>query len=717
MKANPPCQYPASRARGALLFSLSTSLALLLAFSLPLPLLAWNPGTSSPTAVQGFVVDPASRMDVLSFYHCIHTASENYPATMAWTGNVATGVPGTTSATFKDDVQRRINFFRALAELPADITFDATKSTKDQQAALMFSANNSISHTPPANWTWYTADGAQAAGSSNIAIGTYGPGSVNAYITDDGSNNIVVGHRRWLLYSRASIMGTGDIPPNGSYNSTNAIWVIGDFKAAPTPQFVAWPNKGFVPLPLVPARWSLSYPGANFGAATVTMTIGGNAAATTVISRTDNGYGDNTIVWTPTGLPATIAADVVCNVTVANISGAGVPTSVSYAVTLFDPNVLGSTVAITGSATPPTSGAVYTFNPISQADAYQLRVSAGSTAAWIEGAEDSPTPQITQNTTGSYTLRQTALKRTGTKAFQLAFPDFTDQSFEVTREILPTASSQLQWYDRGRFASTTTTLQAEVSADNGATWTSIFSRPGVGLSSALFDANWVSRSVSLAAYAGQLVKVRFALRQNGGSITIGTTSNYGFFIDDITTTNATELVNTTTTTLASSASSFTLNAATAGASLVTGATYYLRVRPQVGLKWFGDGPLKTVVAQAPSGYSGWVSTQYPAVTGGVNGDHDLDGIKNGAEYAMGLNPTVVNASSVLPQPTNSASAMTLTYTAPSGLTGVTYGAQSSTDMVNWTDLTDTGTGNTHTFTVSTVGESRMFIRHRIIVTP
>ncbi|MEO7318157.1 MAG: hypothetical protein ABIZ56_04120 [Chthoniobacteraceae bacterium] len=690
--------------------------ALSLAICAP-TILAWTPGTGSPTAVQGFVVDPTNRTDVLSFYNCIYNASENYAANIAWTGSVTGCIPGTTSAAFKDDVRRRINFYRALSALPADITFDAVKSAKDQEAALMMSANNSLSHTPPNTWTCYTANGAQAAGASNIALGTYGPLSVDAFMRDSGGGNQIVGHRRWFHYSRASIMGTGDTPGETGFSRANCIWVIGDFKPAPAPQFVAWPNRGFVPFPLMPARWSLSYPGANFGAATVTMTVGGSAVSTAIISNVDTGIGDNTIVWEPAGLPANLVADTVCNVTVANISGAGVPATYSYSVTLFDPNVLGSTVTIAGSATPPTSGANYTFNSIAQSDGYELRVSTGSAATWVEGAEDAPVPQIAPHTTGSYALRQTAVKRTGAKAFQLAFPDFTDQSFDVTRDIVPSATSQLQWYDRGRFATTTTTLSAEVSTDSGATWTSVFSRPGVGLSSALWDAAFISRSVSLAAYAGQIVRVRFVLKQNGASIVVSTSANDGFFIDDITITNATELVGTTLTTLGGAATSFTLNAATAGAPLVAGTSYFLRMRPNVGCRWFGDGALKTVIAQTPSGYAGWVATQYPAANEGPLGDHEKDGILNGFEYAFGLNPLVPNAASAIPQPSRVGNTVTIGYTQSASLTDVTFGAQWSNDLVGWNTITDTGSGLTHTFTLNVSGMNKVFFRHRIVIAP
>jgi hypothetical protein len=677
---------------------------------------AWTPGTGSPTAAAGFVVDPTNRTDVLAFYQTIYTASENYAATMAWTGSVAGGVAGTTSAAFKEDVRRRINFYRALSGLPADIIFDATKSAKDQEAALMFSRNGKLSHQPPTNWIYYTQNAYDAADASNIALGTYGPGSVDAYMRDDGSNNIIVGHRRWLHYSSAKVMATGDVPGEGSYNRANAIWVIGDFKAAPAPKFVAWPNRGYVPFSLVPARWSLSYPDANFESATVTMTQGATNIPTTVISRTDNGYGDNTIVWTPTTPPASSGTDTPYNVTVASISGSGVPTSYNYTVTLFDPNVLDDTPVITGPGSPPTTGATYNFNSIAQADAHELRVTTASAAGWTEGAED-PSTQIVTATTGSYPLRQTAMKRSGTKAFQLAFADFSDQSFVITRDVIPSATSQLRFYDLGRFATTTSTLHAEISTDSGSTWTSVWSRNGVGLSSGLWDPAFISRSVSLAAYAGQIVRVRFILKKNVGSIVVSTSASDGFFIDDVTMTNSTELVNPTTTGLAGSATSFNLDATTAGAPLVANTSYYLRARPNVGTRWFTYGPPKIVTAQAATGYAAWVTAQYPSVTGGPTADHDGDGLMNGVEYAFGQNPTVATPASALPQPTLVGNTYSVTFSAPAHVTGVVYGAQWSRNLATWTPVTDSGSGGNHTFSVSTPGETRVFFRHHITIAP
>ena len=233
---------------------------------------------AAPNAVaNGFVVNPASREISRIFFRTVYSASEN--VAIGWNGSVAAGNTGTTSATFKTAVQRRVNYFRAMSGIPAGITFDPTYNSKDQQAALMMSANDSLSHAPPTTWTYYTAGGAEAAGHSNIFLGSYGPEAITGYIEDFGSPNAEAGHRRWILYPQTKTMGGGDIPPDGTYQSANALWVatpdFGTTRPAVRDEFVAWPPPGFVPHSLVFPRWSFSYPGANFASTTVTLRRGG----------------------------------------------------------------------------------------------------------------------------------------------------------------------------------------------------------------------------------------------------------------------------------------------------------------------------------------------------------------------------------------------------------------------------------------------------------
>lgn len=66
-------------------------------------------------------------------------------------------------------------------------------------------------------------------------------------------------------------------------------------------------------------------------------------------------------------------------------------------------------------------------------------------------------------------------------------------------------------------------------------------------------------------------------------------------------------------------------------------------------------------------------------------DADGDGQTNLAEYALGTSPT--SATSPLGTPVRDANGLTLTFTRPKGLPNVTYGAESSDNMVNWTPLT------------------------------
>ncbi len=340
---------------------------------------------------------------------------------------------------------------------------------------------------------------------------------------------------------------------------------------------------------------------------------------------------------------------------------------------------------------------------------------------------------MTADTTGSYSIIQSAVVHAGSEAFQLAFPadtvsggafqdyDFDDQSFEVTRQIVPTASSQLQFYDLCRFALPSTTLSAQVSTDNGLTWTTVWTRDGVvpsGQSSTDWDPAFILNDVSLAAYAGQVILVRFDLSGNGQAEYLGTTSSFGFFIDDITVTNATQLTNITDTTLAAGVTSFMLNSTTAGRGLAVRHQLLPAHPARSGAEMVRLRPIRLGDRDRVDRHRllQLVSATYPTVTGGATGDFSGDGIPNALKYAFGLNPTVHNPGSAVPTPVVSSSSLSLSFTAPAGIVGVTYGAQWSTDLVNWTNITDTGTGNTHTFTVTSPG-ARAFIRQHITVSP
>jgi hypothetical protein len=296
-------------------------------------------------------IDPSNRQVSLDYFNQVYRASEGVP--IEWTGSHVGCNAGETSPAFRNAVQLRINYFRAMAGVPATILLSDEYNRKAQQAALMMSVNGQLSHNPPPSWLCYSAEGAEAAGSSNLFLGVYGPSAITGYIEDPGGGNYFVGHRRWILYPQTLHMGTGDIPTTGGNWSSNALWVFDDNLWDPRPptrqEYVAWPPSGYVPYQVVFPRWSFSYANADFSGAAITMSSGGQNILV-ALQPVTNGYGENTLVWVPdisSGAPP--LGDTAYNVTITGVKINGIPKDFSYQVVVFDPGTLTITPARTPS--------------------------------------------------------------------------------------------------------------------------------------------------------------------------------------------------------------------------------------------------------------------------------------------------------------------------------------------------------------------------------
>ncbi len=683
---------------------------------------AWSPGVGNSNAIGDAAVplsvDIGDRNDVVSFYQCIYNASTNGNSKIAWNGSVAGCDPGTTAAAFKDDVRRRINWFRAMAEVPADIEFDATKNAKAQAAALIMSETNALSHNPSNSFgvtPCWTPEGQEAASKGNLALGTFGVPAMDGYMEDPGGGNTAVGHRRWLLFPKQAEMGTGDIP-SGGQSAANCVYVIdsGSHRAVNPVlgEYYAWPPAGFVPSGAVHPRWSLhfstpSFGSPTFGSAVVSMTHVGSGSniPVSVVHRYTGGAlaGDPTIVWEPSwasfGGSAPLEQEIEVRVTGVTPGASGASTSVTYRVTAIHPDVITDPYALTGTTSPPTTGAGYVVMQITGvgAEKYEVAVRQIAAGTWMEGAENDPAPEVIASITGTYALRTnlTALSGSpgtaaGTNVFHLAFPDFSNQGFEIDREILPLTSSALVFSNLFRNSATANRLSAEVSTNSGVAWFEVWGRNGVGGS---WDSAWQAGSVALGAYDGIPVRLRFVFRHNGSAY-LNEGNAYGCFLDSIRVTASQELGPPTITDIGTS-SNFMLDAVSAGGALVAGQQYSLRVRPTLGCKAFAFSEALYVTVVAPGGYASW---SFAPIVGGAEVDYDRDGRENGIEYAFGMDPTNPSDGAGLPGPTWVEGLWGLRCIEPAGVAGVTYGAEYSTNLVHWTVLTDSGSGTNHVFT-------------------
>lgn len=197
----------------------------------------------------------------------------------------------------------------------------------------MMTSNGALNHTPPSTWKCYTAEGAAAAGASNLSSGSHSSGAITQFMQDFGSSNQAVGHRRWILFSKAIQMG------HGSTNSNSALWVIGGAAPKPPdnmPAFISWPPANFVPAPLVFPRWSFSIPGADFTYAKVEKKNPNGTAINLSIVHFNGNYGDKTIVWEPVGIKTTITTDETYEVIVKDVKlSDGTSKTFQYKVTLL----------------------------------------------------------------------------------------------------------------------------------------------------------------------------------------------------------------------------------------------------------------------------------------------------------------------------------------------------------------------------------------------
>lgn len=337
------------------------------------------------SATSGIWLDTTNRQAVIDSYAFEFSKID---PDIGWTGDRSSCTAGTTNPAYRTAIMDRVNWFRAMGGVPATVVENASYSAKAQEAAVMMSVSDRLSHNPSeSDFDCWSANGAEAAGKSNLYLGRTGPHAITGYMLDPGANNVSVGHRNWILHPTVQEFGTGDTPGPGR-QATNTLWVV-DNTFDPQPalresqDFIAWPASGFVPGEVVFARWSFSVRDADFTNARITTqrvvegAVSDTIASPVVFQNESAGAPFSILVWEPVGIDTNPTVDQTYRITVENVRLGSVTKSYAY-----DVIVIGDTAA---QVTPPaSSGDIELFANAAYNDFIGRDATASEQNNWIQ---------------------------------------------------------------------------------------------------------------------------------------------------------------------------------------------------------------------------------------------------------------------------------------------------------------------------------------------
>ena len=229
----------------------------------------------------------------------------------------------------------------------------------------------------------------------------------------------------------------------------------------------------------------------------------------------------------------------------------------------------------------------YTFAPVTKAFGYQWRQRKQIAFSLNDGAE-AGLVNFTPTTSSLYPVITNEVAASGSFSFHLAHPARASQLLTLTRNFLPTANGLLQFKSRLGVATSTEEARVQLSTDGGHSWVDLYSQLGTD---DFGEGTFIDRSFSLAAYAGQVLQLRFNFDYFGGSFFNQLEPGFGWYIDDVVITGAVGLANPIVTDIGS-ATSFNFSIAHLG-------DYFLDARAKVYGGYFLDwGPVKSVSVSA-----------------------------------------------------------------------------------------------------------------------
>lgn len=267
-------------------------------------------GTDDPRPV-GEGNDPLTRTDEEL---CARWTRDHLRVDGEWSGDESRDScdPGVLTDAAQENAVRRANLYRWLVGLPP-VLHDPAFDAEQQECAVMMAASGTIDHYPPSTWPCYTAAGAKAARSSNLALGTASilplADTVDGFVRDDGANNYEqVGHRRWVLDPGMRSTSFGYALRRGIAFGCMLIADALPVEERPDVDFVAYPPPGPMPVEAAsPDR--LTFASSTYLATpqtTVELSMDGGPPASKEITLSLGGIGrvKNTLIVDGPGIPA-----------------------------------------------------------------------------------------------------------------------------------------------------------------------------------------------------------------------------------------------------------------------------------------------------------------------------------------------------------------------------------------------------------------------------
>ena len=333
---------------------------------------------------------------------------------------------------------------------------------------------------------------------------------------------------------------------------------------------------------------------------------------------------------------------------------------VDYALSYSPPAISGPNPAALNQVN------TYTFTPVPGATSYQWLQAELAPYTRVEGAENG-LANVTVVSSPGYSVISSDFQQTGTYSFNLVHAQAVDQSLTLNASLLVAADSQLTFAEMLGYSFSNEVAEAQVSADSGQTWQTVWSKQGNDGTVAV-DPGFINQTIALGAYAGEVVQVRFVYAYSGGYYFPGGTG-VGLYLDNIAVSDAQQVTAAVTNNVASGTSfSFTPTTVT---------NYALQVRPQLSGRILPWGPTLSLT----------VSSAAPP-------------------------PLVV----VVSAPTISGSQVQIDFTVANYQSGMTFRLLKSSDLRgSWTQDTSATLGtvvpNSHfRFTTSTGGAQQLFFR-------